>query len=90
MTDPNLDMRSLPLTPSRIRPALLGLALASTFALPGCYGPSNDKGDNGGSLITPKPSKIEDGNTAGDRKSVLPPVADPAAKPDNSTGQSPN
>jgi hypothetical protein len=58
----------------RTRPgrAALALALALTIPLSGCYGTSEDKGDNSGSIITPKPSTVEDANTAGSRKSVLP------------------
>ena len=58
----------------RTRPgrAAFALALALTIPLPGCSGTSEDKGDNSGQIITPKPSTIQDANTAGSRKSALP------------------
>jgi hypothetical protein len=56
----------------RHRRAILALALGLVIPLSGCFGTSEDKGDNGGSIITPKPGKVEDANTAGSRKTVLP------------------
>lgn len=51
------------------------IALTLVLSLSGCYGSSQDKGDNvGGSIYTPKPSTVEDANTAGERKTALPPV----------------
>ncbi len=66
-----------------IRPRTFSLVFASALALSGCLGSSDDKGDNGDSkLITPKPSTVEDANTAGSRKTALPePPADKAEKP---------
>ena len=77
---------------------LLASTLALTIPLAGCFGPSTDKGDNGDvKIFTPKPTTVEDANTAGDRKTVLPvpnkpeikpadseikPAESPAAKPD--------
>ena len=51
---------------------LLASALALTIPLAGCFGPSDDKGDNGGSVLTPKPSVVQDANTAGSSKTALP------------------
>ena len=62
---------------TRSRGALLAAVLGLLLPSSGCFGTSNDKGDNGGSLITPKPGKIEDANTAGDRKQALPSVESP-------------
>jgi len=56
--------------------------LTLLFPLSGCFGTSDDKGDNGGSVITPKPSKVEDANTAGSRTTVLPEPKAPEAQPD--------
>ena len=44
-----------------VRPRPAHLLFASVLALSGCFGSSDDKGDNGDSkLITPKPSEAED------------------------------
>jgi hypothetical protein len=66
-----------------IRTLTSTLLCASTLALSGCFGPSNDKGDNGDPTIyTPKPSTVQDANTAGTSKTDLP-VSAPG-KPDAS------
>lgn len=56
------------------------------MALPGCFGASNDKGDTPAAIITPKPGTTEDANTAGNRKTDLPPAIRPDVKSEGSAG----
>lgn len=59
----------------RSRAAHILMPMTLTLGLSGCYGTSEDKGDNSSKTIyTPKPSTVEDANTAGERKTALPPA----------------
>ncbi len=73
------------------RTRTLGPILTPAFALllmalPGCFGASNDKGDNPNQIIPPKPGTTEDANTAGNRKTDLPPAIRPDVKSEGSAG----
>ncbi len=48
------------------------LSASALLTLSGCFGSSDDKGDNNGQIITPKPSNVQDANTAGSLKTILP------------------
>jgi hypothetical protein len=55
------------------RTRITTILLASVLPLAGCFGSSDDKGDNGDpTIITPKPSSVQDANTAGELKTILP------------------
>jgi hypothetical protein len=64
-----------------IRPRPAALIFASALALSGCFGSSDDKGDTPGPILTPKPSTIQDANTAGTNKTALPEPTKPDAGP---------
>jgi hypothetical protein len=65
--------------------SLLPLVFGLTLPLAGCFGSSNDKGDNPvrAPLFTPKPSTVQDANTAGERKAPLSVPEPPAGAPAN-------
>jgi hypothetical protein len=73
-----------------LRPRLATLLSASALALTGCFGSSDDKGDNGGSpIITPKPSGVQDANTAGSLNKILPEPVGQEVKAPNPTDAAP-
>lgn len=67
--------------------SLLGLMIP----LSGCFGDSNDKGDNTGSMVTPRPGTVQDANTAGTSKTPLPVPGSntPELKPDKPSEAAP-
>ena len=75
---------------SRAAHSLPLIALTLVLGLSGCYGSSQDKGDNSSQTIyTPKPSTVEDANTAGERRTALPSAEQPGPKAAAATDSGP-
>jgi hypothetical protein len=72
-----------------LRSRLATLLSASALVLSGCFGSSDDKGDTAAPILTPKPSTVQDANTAGSSKTILPEIEKNDLKAPSPTGDAP-